>query len=124
MAKFFINIGATLAALGIILGAFGAHGLSAKLEPRMLEVWQTAVDYHLYHALGLILVGIFLHQVGGTLIKWSGILMLIGTLLFSGSIYLLTLTGLGWLGMITPFGGMSFIIAWLLLALASLRVNY
>ncbi|ADE15978.1 protein of unknown function DUF423 [Nitrosococcus halophilus Nc 4] len=124
MAKFFISVGAILAALGVILGAFGAHGLRAKLEPRMLEVWQTGVEYHMYHALGLILIGIISHWIGGgSLIKWSGILMFIGILLFSGSLYLLAFTKLGWLGAVTPFGGTAFIIAWILLAVALLRTG-
>ncbi|QBQ55101.1 DUF423 domain-containing protein [Nitrosococcus wardiae] len=124
MAKFFISVGAILAALGATLGAFGAHGLRTKLEPRMLEVWQTGVEYHMYHALGLILIGVISHGIdSGSLIKWSGILMLIGILLFSCSLYLLTLTKLGWLGAITPFGGTGFIIAWILLAIALLRAG-
>ncbi|BAW80509.1 hypothetical conserved protein [Candidatus Nitrosoglobus terrae] len=125
MAKFFISAGAIFAAVGIILGAFGAHGLRAKLEPRMLEVWQTGVHYHMYHALGLILIGILAQQVGtsAALIKWSGNLMLIGILFFSGSLYLIALTSLSWLGAITPFGGISFMIAWFLLALAFLRMD-
>jgi uncharacterized membrane protein YgdD (TMEM256/DUF423 family) len=125
VAKFFISTGAILAALSVILGAFGAHGLRAKLEPRMLEVWQTGVDYHMYHALGLILIGILSHQMigSGALIKWSGALMLMGILFFSGSLYLLALTGLRGLGAIAPLGGTSFIAAWLLLALTLLRAD-
>jgi uncharacterized membrane protein YgdD (TMEM256/DUF423 family) len=124
VAKFFVSTGAILAALGVTLGAFGAHGLRAKLEPRMLEVWQTGVEYHIYHALGLILIGVLSHQIGsGGLIKGSGVLMFIGILLFSGSLYLLALTRLSWLGAIAPLGGTSFIIAWLLLAAALLRTN-
>jgi uncharacterized membrane protein YgdD (TMEM256/DUF423 family) len=125
VAKLFISTGAILAALSIILGAFGAHGLRIKLEPRMLEVWQTGVDYHMYHALGLILIGILSHQIGNSaLIKWSGGLMFIGILFFSGSLYLLALTGLRWLGAMAPLGGISFIVSWLLLTLTLLRVNY
>jgi uncharacterized membrane protein YgdD (TMEM256/DUF423 family) len=124
VAKFFISTGAFLATLGIILGAFGAHGLRTKLGPHMMEVWQTAVHYHMYHALGLILIGILSQQMGSsTLIRWSGGLMLIGILVFSGSLYLLALTGLRWLGAITPLGGISFIISWLLLTLTFWRVN-
>jgi uncharacterized membrane protein YgdD (TMEM256/DUF423 family) len=124
VTKFFVSTGAILAALGVTLGAFGAHGLQAKLEPRMLEVWQTGVEYHIYHALGLILIGVLSHQIGGGgLIKGSGVLMFIGILLFSGSLYLLALTRLNWLGAIAPLGGTSFIIAWLLLAAALLRTN-
>jgi uncharacterized membrane protein YgdD (TMEM256/DUF423 family) len=124
MANFFIGIGALLAAIGVALGAFGAHGLRAKLEPRLLEIWQTGVEYHMYHALGLILLGLLLRWApAGALINWSGGLMLAGILFFSGSLYLLVLTGLGWLGAITPLGGLSFIIAWLLLAVALFSAN-
>lgn len=124
MFKLFIGIGAILAALGVVLGAFGAHGLRARLEPRMLEVWQTGTEYHIYHALGLILIGIISYWIqDSALIKWAGSLMLIGILLFSGSLYLLALTGSGWLGAMAPVGGLSFIIAWILLAVASLRAS-
>lgn len=124
MANFFTGIGAVLAAIGVALGAFGAHGLRAKLEPRLLEIWQTGVEYHMYHALGLILLGLLLSWApSGALINWSGGLMLAGILFFSGSLYLLVLTGLGWLGAITPLGGLSFIIAWLLLAAALFSAN-
>ncbi|ABA58539.1 Protein of unknown function DUF423 [Nitrosococcus oceani ATCC 19707] len=124
VAKFLISTGAFIAALGIAFGAFGAHGLRAKLEPRMLEVWQTGVEYHMYHALGLILIGMISHWLGSSaLIKWSGGLMLAGILLFSGSLYVLALTGAGWLGAIAPLGGSSFIIAWILLAVALLRTS-
>lgn len=122
MAKLFLSAGAILAALGVILGAFGAHGLRSRLEPRMLEVWQTGVEYHMYHALGLILIGMICHWiVNSSLIKWSGMLMLAGIVLFSGSLYLLALTRAGWLGALAPFGGGSFIIAWILLAAALVR---
>lgn len=124
MFKLFISIGAILAALGVMLGAFGAHGLRARLEPRMLEVWQTGTEYHIYHALGLILIGIISYWTqDSALIKWAGSLMLIGILLFSGSLYLLALTGSGWLGAMTPVGGLSFIAAWILLAVAFLRTS-
>ncbi|CAB1275465.1 DUF423 domain-containing protein [Candidatus Nitrosacidococcus tergens] len=125
MAKFFISTGASFAALGILLGAFGAHGLKNRLETRMLEIWHTGVNYHMYHALGLIFIGILLHQLGdSSFIKWSGRLMITGIILFSGSLYLLAFTGIRWLGAITPLGGISFIIAWLLLSFALLRANY
>lgn len=124
MFKLFIGIGAILAALGVVLGAFGAHGLRARLEPRMLEVWQTGTEYHIYHALGLILIGIISYWIqDSALIKWAGSLMLIGILLFSGSLYLLALTGSGWLGAMAPVGGLSFIAAWILLAVALLRTS-
>jgi uncharacterized membrane protein YgdD (TMEM256/DUF423 family) len=112
--KFYITIGALLSALAVILGAFGAHGLKNMLHPAEMAVYQTAVQYHFLHALGLILIG-----VSGIRCPWCGRLMLIGILLFSGSLYLLVLTGIGKLGIITPFGGTAFIIAWLLFAWAA-----
>ena len=122
MLKNFIALGGLSAALAVILGAFGAHALKTKLEPSMLEVYQTAVHYHLAHSLGLVLIGIAALGLGsGGLMRASGWVMLVGILLFSGSLYALTLTGQRWLGAITPFGGIAFIVAWILLAVAALR---
>ncbi|GAB4262545.1 MAG: DUF423 domain-containing protein [Methylomicrobium sp.] len=118
MRSKFIMLGAACAGLGVAFGAFGAHGLKTLLTPEMLDAYKTAVAYHLWHALGLCVVGL-LHERGGAarLLQWSGGLMLAGIVLFSGSLYLLTILNLKWLGMITPFGGVAFIIAWLLLAI-------
>jgi uncharacterized membrane protein YgdD (TMEM256/DUF423 family) len=118
--KAFVLSGSLSAFLAVALGAFGAHALKSRVSPDMLAVWQTGVQYHLFHALGLILVGLLLHmfpQVGG--IRLSGWLLLGGTLLFSGSLYLLALTGIRTLGAITPLGGVAFLLGWLLLALSS-----
>jgi uncharacterized membrane protein YgdD (TMEM256/DUF423 family) len=109
--KSYIVIGALLAALAVILGAFGAHGLKEILQVREMAVYQTAVQYHFFHALGLILI-----SISGIQSPWSARLMLLGIALFSGSLYLLVLTGFTKLGIITPFGGTAFIIAWLLFA--------
>ncbi len=122
MHKFFITIGALCAALAVGLGAFGAHGLKNTLSDTMLSVYQTGVEYHMYHALGLILIGLISWQLGeNKLATISGWLMLTGIVLFSGSLYVLSISGIRWLGAITPLGGTAFIIAWLLLAVAVIR---
>ncbi|HEX4938872.1 MAG TPA: DUF423 domain-containing protein [Candidatus Kapabacteria bacterium] len=111
--KTFIVIGAVAMALGVVLGAFGAHGLKARLTPDLLAVYQTGVEYHLYHALGLILVGILVVQfphISG--LKVGGWLLLAGILVFSGSLYVLAISGVRWLGAITPIGGLAFIVGW------------
>jgi len=118
-AKLFLAIGGINAALVVALGAFGAHGLKARLTPDMLAVYQTGVHYHLFHALGLLVVGLVAMQISDSAtLRWSGWLMLIGIVLFSGSLYVLSISGLRWLGAITPFGGVSFIAAWVLFVVA------
>ncbi len=122
--KTFIILGSLSAFTGVALGAFGAHGLKARVSPEMLTVWQTGVQYHLVHALGLLLIGILCHLLPEpTQVRTAGWLLLLGTLLFSGSLYLMTLSGVRSLGMITPLGGVAFLAGWLLLALAAWRHN-
>jgi len=109
------TIGGVSGALAVALGAFGAHGLKNVVEdPHLLEVWDTAAKYHLAHSLALLAVA--LHP--GTP-KWPGWLFLAGIGVFSGSLYLMTLTGTRWLGAITPIGGVCLILGWLALAFAS-----
>ncbi|HSW53433.1 MAG TPA: DUF423 domain-containing protein [Sulfuricaulis sp.] len=118
-AKLFLILGGLNAALVVMLGAFGAHGLKAKLMAEMLAVYQTGVHYHLFHALGLLAVGILATQIADSVwLKWSGWLMLAGIILFSGSLYVLSVSGLRWLGMVTPFGGLAFIAAWIVFVIA------
>lgn len=118
MYKALFITGALLSAIAIIMGAFGAHALKASLSNEMLSVYKTGVEYHMYHALGVLLVGFLLKQYPeAALITWSGGLMVVGILIFSGSLYILSITGLRWLGAITPIGGVAFILAWLLLAI-------
>lgn len=120
--KTFIVIGAIAAALAVALGAFGAHALKARLAPDLLAVYHTAVQYHFYHALGLILIGLAAGQLAGSVwLKVAGWTMLAGIVLFSGSLYVLTVTGQRWLGAITPVGGVAFIAAWILFAVAIAR---
>lgn len=117
MPKTFLILGAINAFLCVALGAFGAHGLQQTLTVDMLAVYHTGVQYHFYHALGLILIGIVLHQLtNAKSVKLSGWLMLIGIILFSMSLYLYSLTGIRSLVMVTPFGGLAFLSAWALLA--------
>ena len=112
-------IGALLGALAVVAGAFGAHGLEGRLDAQHLTIWHKAVHYHALHALALIVVGLL--QRSGSTPTLAGWLMLFGILLFSGSLYGLALSGLRWLGMITPFGGLAFILGWLALAGYALR---
>jgi uncharacterized membrane protein YgdD (TMEM256/DUF423 family) len=124
MARLYLIAGAFNAMLAVGLGAFGAHGLKGRLSAELLAVYQTGVQYHIYHSLGLVLIGILaLHLPASIWLKWSGALMLFGILCFSGSLYLLAVTGVRWLGAITPLGGLAFLIAWLLLAVAVFRSN-
>jgi uncharacterized membrane protein YgdD (TMEM256/DUF423 family) len=122
-AKLFVFLGALAGAAAVALGAFGAHALKARLAPDQLAVWQTAVQYHFWHALALVAIGILgaLALPGSTALKWAGWLMVAGLVLFSGSLYVLVLSGARWLGAVTPFGGTAWIAAWLLLAWAVLR---
>ncbi|AMV73387.1 hypothetical protein DBW_3079 [Desulfuromonas sp. DDH964] len=117
----FVPLGSLSALLGVALGAFGAHILKARISPDLFAVYQTAVLYHLVHALGLILVGL-LCQVhpGNRLLPRAGWTLLAGTALFSGSLYLLAMTGVRWLGAITPLGGVAFLAGWGLVAAAAL----
>jgi uncharacterized membrane protein YgdD (TMEM256/DUF423 family) len=121
-AKLFVILGALAAALGVALGAFGAHALKARLSADMLAVWQTAVQYHLWHALGLVAIGLLAqHLPASFLVRLGGWLILAGIVLFSGSLYVLALSGTRWLGAVTPFGGACFIAGWLAVAFAVLR---
>ena len=115
-ARLFLILGSLNALLAVLLGAFGAHGLKQRLAPDMLAAFQTGAQYHFYHALGLTLIGaITLHIPTSSYLKWAGWVMCAGIVLFSGSLYLLSLTDVRWLGAITPFGGIAFIV-WHLIA--------
>jgi len=103
---------------GVVLGAFGAHALRDKLSPSAIEIYKTAVLYHLIHALGLFVIAWLSTQSTDPKIFWSGILLTLGIVLFSGSLYLLAATGTKWLGAITPLGGLAFLAGWLVLFLS------
>lgn len=117
-----IALGAAFAGLGVALGAFGAHALKERLTPDMLAIFDTAVQYQFYHALGLVLFGLFVAQrgpaAGGTGAAWA---FTLGIVFFSGSLYLLVLTGTKWLGAITPIGGVAFLVGWALFLWAALK---
>lgn len=120
--KLFVLLGSLNALVGVALGAFGAHGLKSKVAPEMLTVWATAVQYHLLHALGLVLIGILCQLMPeASLVRTAGWLLLIGIILFSGSLYGLVLTGTKPIGIVTPIGGVAFLVGWLLLAFAAWR---
>jgi uncharacterized membrane protein YgdD (TMEM256/DUF423 family) len=121
-AKAFLVAGGAAALLAVALGAFGAHALKSRIPPEMLAVWHTAVEYHVFHALGLLAVGLVAVQLPeSALLRWSGWAMLAGILLFSGSLYALALSGERWLGAVTPLGGLAFLAAWALFVAAVLR---
>jgi uncharacterized membrane protein YgdD (TMEM256/DUF423 family) len=120
--KLFILLGAINAFLSVALGAFGAHGLEGKVEPKYLETWKTGVTYQMFHATGLLIIGILLGKVpASALLSWSGWLMFIGIILFSGSLYVLSVTKISILGAITPLGGVAFLTAWVLLMIAAVK---
>lgn len=122
MTRQWICIGAFSAAMSVALGAFGAHGLKGHLPPESLKAFETGVQYQFYHSLGLILTGIIVSSDNPSpLLVLAGWLMLAGILLFSGSLYVLSVTGIGGIGIVTPFGGVAFIVAWLLLAIGIRR---
>jgi uncharacterized membrane protein YgdD (TMEM256/DUF423 family) len=106
---------AALLTAAVALGAFGAHGLEPLLSAEMMQVYKTGVDYHFYHALGLFLVGILTLIKPSPLFRRSAVFLMVGIFLFSGSLYAMAISGITWLGAITPFGGVSFIAGWMML---------
>ncbi len=114
-------VGAIAAAIGVALGAFGAHALKTRVTEDLLAVFEIGVRYQMYHALALLAVAWGAERWPGNMLNASGCLFLLGILLFSGSLYLMALTGTRWLGAITPIGGLCFILGWIALAIAALR---
>ena len=119
--KTFVVLGAILAALAVATGAFGAHALAARLTPERLQTWETAARYHMYHALALVLLGIAASRWPSPLLNAAGWLFVFGVMVFGGTVYTLALGGPRWLGAITPIGGLSLIVAWVLFALGVAR---
>lgn len=119
MDRLFFALGSVSSFIAVALGAFAAHGLKSRLEPAMLATFETGVRYHMYHALALLAVGWACTRWPGGAAHASGWLFVAGTVLFSGSLYALSLTGVRWLGAITPFGGVAFLAGWLCLAWAA-----
>ena len=118
MERTFFSLGAIFAGLAVAAGAFGAHTLRTRVEPRLLEAFETAARYQMYHALALIAVAWASSRWPSSLINTSGWLFVAGIVLFSGSLYAMTFTGVRTLAIVTPFGGVCWIAAWLLLAIA------
>lgn len=122
MFKIFLVLGGLNAFLAVAIGAFGAHGLKNKLTSDMLTIYQTGVHYHMFHALGLILIAI-LHDkfADASMISWSGWLIFIGIIFFSGSLYTLSITGIKGFGAVAPIGGLAFLIGWVLLVISAFK---
>ncbi|PUB13020.1 DUF423 domain-containing protein [Paenisporosarcina sp. OV554] len=121
---FFIIAGAVNAFIAVAFGAFGAHALKERLSEKYLAIWEIAVQYQMYHAIGLIVIGILMSTniIGNvSQLSWAGYLMLAGIVIFSGSLYVLSLSGIGVLGAITPIGGVAFLSAWVLVVIAVVK---
>ena len=110
--------GALFMALAVLLGAFGAHALKSRLTPEMLTIYHTGVEYHFYHALGLLLIGLTGFHIPSKWVNRAAVLLITGIILFSGSLYIIALTGIKNLGIITPIGGLAFVAGWCCLAIA------
>ncbi|WP_447777979.1 DUF423 domain-containing protein [Pseudomonas chlororaphis] len=123
MLRGFLMLAAFFGFTGVALGAFAAHGLKNRLSAEYLAIFHTGVTYQLVHTLALLGVALLATQIPGRLLTWAGASFAIGILLFSGSLYLLTLTGFSKLGIVTPFGGLAFLIGWLCLGLAAWRLQ-
>jgi len=119
MDRTFLLVGAVLGFLGVALGAFGAHGLRARLSPEMLAVFETGVRYHMYHALALVVTSMLMARMTGWLVAAAGWSFVAGIVLFSGSLYALAMSGVTVLGAITPLGGLAFLLGWAFLAVAA-----
>ena len=121
MDRLFFSMGAVSAMIAVAAGAFGAHALRDRLTPEYLSVFETAARYQMYHGLALLAVAWANTRGSGALSHWAGWLFVAGTVLFSGSLYGLALTGVRWLGAVTPLGGLAFLAGWLCLAFAASR---
>jgi uncharacterized membrane protein YgdD (TMEM256/DUF423 family) len=121
MDKFFFAAGSVLGFLAVMLGAFAAHALKSRLSADMLEIFEVGVRYQMYHSLGLLGVAWASAHWPQSSANTAGWCFLLGIFVFSGSLYVLSLTGLRWFGAITPLGGLAFLIGWLLLAWAAWR---
>jgi uncharacterized membrane protein YgdD (TMEM256/DUF423 family) len=119
--RLFFALGSASALVAVAAGAFGAHGLRARLSPDLLAVFETGARYQMYHALALLAAAWALTRWPGSWPVRAGWLFVVGTLLFSGSLYALALSGVRWLGAVTPFGGVAFLAGWLCLLLAAAR---
>ncbi|RAU46117.1 MULTISPECIES: DUF423 domain-containing protein [unclassified Pseudomonas] len=123
MLRTFLMLAAFFGFTGVGLGAFAAHGLKNRLTPEYLAIFQTGVLYQLIHALAIFGVALLAMQIQGRLVSYAGIAFILGILLFSGSLYLMTLTGVSKLGIITPIGGLCFLIGWFILGWTAWRLG-
>lgn len=122
MLRKYTMIGSLNLLVAVALGAFGAHGLKEIVTEGQLNTYETGIHYHMIHALGIVAVALLSMHIQATKpLVWAGRLFFIGIILFSGSLYVLSITGMKWIGIITPFGGVAFIAGWLLLAVAAYR---
>lgn len=118
----YFRMACALGALAVIAGAFGAHGLESRIDEKHLGIWQTAVEYHFYHALALLaFAGAAIPGIGGRAGAWACRAWIAGIAVFSGTLYLLAVTGQSWLGAITPIGGLALIAGWVLAAFSAAR---
>jgi len=124
MERIFLFLGALSAFIGVAAGAFGAHGLTGRISSDMLAVFEVGVRYQMYHAFALIITAWVQTKWPSPMVIAAGWCFAVGTLLFSGSLYLLSLSGLKWLGAITPVGGVAFLAGWVLLALGVLKTRH
>jgi len=119
MDRLFFGLGSASALIAVALGAFGAHGLRARIVPDMLATFEIGVRYQMYHALALLAVGAIAGRLPTGAVSAAGWLFVAGTVIFSGSLYTLALTGQRWLGAVTPLGGLAFLAGWAVLAWAA-----
>lgn len=122
MQKIILLIASVSGAISVMLGAFGAHAFKATLEASgRLETYETAVKYQFYHTIALLLIGVLMTRLESRSLDYAAIAMIVGIIIFSGSLYILCMTGIKWLGAITPIGGVAMIVGWVLLFLAVYR---
>ncbi len=121
MQRLFLSFAALSGFLSVSLGAFAAHGLKHQISPEALTIWQTGVQYQMYHALALLVVALLYQTHTSKALKLSGLAFILGSFLFSGSLYALALGAPSILGLITPFGGLSFLVGWAALVVHAVR---
>ncbi|MBM3264171.1 MAG: DUF423 domain-containing protein [candidate division Zixibacteria bacterium] len=114
--RLFILLGALSAFVGVAAGAFGAHALKTRLPVDLFDIFEVGVRYQMYHALGLLAIGLVISRQPSASLTVAGWMFVVGTIFFSGSLYVLSLTGIRWMGAITPLGGVAFLVGWVMLA--------
>lgn len=120
--KLFFVVGSIMGFLSVAIGAFGAHGLEGKISDKLLQVWKTGVQYQMFGTVLIFIIGFLMLKIQqATLLQWAGWLSVVGIILFSGSLYVMSATGIKWLGAITPLGGIAFLVAWLFVGIAAMK---